>query len=105
MGVLRAEKAMTMERAERVELAEAYEERLKDPLDTAPRAGGYFHNSAGIPVDCDGKLIPEAEWKEEDTKRLKGVTVAVDKQGLPAVKRDGADVVDTSGSELRKKGS
>jgi hypothetical protein len=89
---------MSVERAERVELAESYEERLKNPLDKSIRPGGYFHSSAGIPVDCEGKAIPEAEWTEEDRKRLKGAAV----NPAATTKRDGADVVEPSGSELRK---
>ena len=109
MGVLKADTHMTAERAERVEFAEAVADRLKNPLDKSPRKGGYFLNSAGTPVDCDGRAIPEAEWKPEDRARLRPETVQGEEQEqeqLPGdvtapVRQDGADVVEPSGSEKR----
>jgi hypothetical protein len=100
MGVLKAEQHMTAERAERVAFAEEIAERQRNPLDVCHRPGGYTLNSAGYPIDAEGRLIPQAEWKPEDRERLLGKPV-VEEGAFPTPRADGADVVEPSGSEKR----
>ena len=103
-GVLDAGQAMTAQRAELVAVANAVEARSRDPLDVACRPGGYYLSSAGIPIDCEGRTIPQNEWKPEDRARLLGKEVAPDNEGKAPVRADGADVVEQSGSEKRTAG-
>lgn len=92
---------MTDSRAERLALAEEVEERNKNPL-TVTRPGGYFHSSTGFPIDCEGKVLPESEWKPEDLERIQGAGAEVPAAGeLAATKKEGADRVEGSGSEQK----
>jgi hypothetical protein len=85
--------------AERQYVARQIEERAKAPLNVT-RKGGYFLSSAGIPTDCEGLTIPEAEWTTADLERLKGAPIP-EAGTVPAPVRHGADVVEGSGSEHR----
>lgn len=95
------ETRMTDARAERVALAEEVEERNKNPLNVT-RKGGYFHSSAGIPIDSEGRVIPEAEWKPEDVERIKGKGQEIPEAGTAApTTKEGADSPEGSGSEKK----
>jgi hypothetical protein len=61
------------------------------------KAGDYFVTSNGIPVDANGEVIPEAEWKPEHAADVRARYPDTPIGKLPLYRPGGADIHPTDG--------
>jgi hypothetical protein len=78
--------------------AEAYI-KLHRPNESK-RPGGYFLSSNGIPVDANGNIIPEAEWRPEHAADVRARYPDTPVEKLPIFARGGADIHARDGGTL-----